>query len=73
VNTLYIFQGSTVTGDATVSMSEDPDLDTTRLWYVRLGHISKRELHVLSKQGLLCDQKTGKLDFSEHCILASNT
>ena len=31
VNTLYILQGSTVTGDAAVSMSEDPDLDTTRL------------------------------------------
>ena len=31
VDTLYIFQGSTVTGDAAVSMSEDPNLDTTRL------------------------------------------
>ena len=29
VNTLYILQGSTVTCDAAVSMSEDPDLDTT--------------------------------------------
>ena len=27
VNTLYILQGSTVTGDVVVSMSEDADLD----------------------------------------------
>jgi len=68
VNTLYILQGSTVTDDAAVSMSEDPDLDTTRLWYMRLRHMSERGLHVLSKQGLLCGQKTGKLDFCEHCV-----
>ena len=49
VNTLYILQGSTVTGDVVVSISEDPDLDTTRLWHMRLGHMSERELHVLSK------------------------
>jgi len=68
VNALYILQDSMVTGDAAVSMSEDSDLDTTRLWHMRLGHMSERELHVLSKQGLLCGQKTGKLDFCEHCV-----
>jgi len=31
VNTLYVLQGSTVTGDIAVSISEDPDLNTTRL------------------------------------------
>ena len=67
-NTLYILQGSTVTGDAVVSMSEDPDLDITRLWHMRLGHMRVRGLHVLSKQGLLCDQKTEKLDFCEYCV-----
>ena len=68
MNTLYILQGSTVTGDATMSMSEDPDLYTIRLWHMRLGHMSERRLHVLSKQGLLCGQKTRKLDFCEHCV-----
>jgi len=29
VNTFYILQGSTVTDDTAVSISEDPDLDTT--------------------------------------------
>jgi len=68
VNTLYILQGSTMTGDAAVLVLEDPYLDTTRLWHKRLGYMSERELHVLSKQGLLCGQKTGKLDFCEHCV-----
>ena len=54
VDTLYILQSSTVTGNAPVSMSEDSDLDTTRLWHMWLGHMSERGLHVLSKQGLLC-------------------
>jgi len=64
VKTFYIFQGNTVTGDAAVSISEDPDLDTT----MRLGHMSERGLHVLSKQDLLCGQKTGKLNFCEHYV-----
>jgi len=45
-----------VTGVVAVSMSEDPDLDTTCLSHMWLGHISERGLHVLSKQGLLCGQ-----------------
>jgi len=53
-DTLYILQGSTVIGDDVVSMSEDSDLDTTRLWHMRLGHMSEGGLHMLSKQGLLC-------------------
>ena len=63
VDTLYILQGSTVTGDVAVSMSEGPDLDTTRLW-----HMSEIGLHVLSKKVLLCGQKIRKLDFCEHCV-----
>ena len=46
VNTLYILQGSTVTGDAVVPMSEDLDLDTTRLWHMWLRHMSERGLHM---------------------------
>ena len=57
-----------MTDDVAVSMSEDPDLDTTRLWYKQLGHMSERGLYLLSKQGLLCGQKTEKLDFCEHCV-----
>jgi hypothetical protein len=65
---LYFLQGSTVTGSAAVSSSDDPDSDTTRLWHMRLGHMSERGMTILSKRGLLCDQKTGSLDFCEHCV-----
>jgi len=49
VNTFYILQDSMVTGDVAVSMSEDPDLDTTRLWHMQLRHMSERGVHMLSK------------------------
>jgi len=72
-NTLYIFQGSTVIGATTVSLSENLDLDTTHFLYMLLGHMSERGLHVLIKQGLLCDQKSRKLDFLNILFLASST
>ena len=55
VDDLYFLQGSTVTGSAVVSSSDDPDPDTTCLWHMRLGHMSERGMTILSKQGLLCD------------------
>ena len=57
-----------MTGDADVSMSENPDLDTTHLWHMQLGHMSERGLHVLSKQALLCGKKKGKFDFCERYV-----
>ena len=53
VNTLFILQDSTVTCVVTVSLLEDPDLEIIHLWYMRLGHISERGLHVLNKQYML--------------------
>ena len=57
-----------MTGAAAVSVSDDPDSDVTRLWHMRLGHMSEKGMSILSKQGLLCNQKIGKLDFCEHCV-----
>jgi len=51
-----------------MSSSDDPDSDTTRLWHMCLGHMSERGMTILSKRGLLCDQKTGSPDFCEHCV-----
>ncbi|KAK3020186.1 hypothetical protein RJ639_047130 [Escallonia herrerae] len=67
-NSLYLLQGSTVTGAAAIASSFDIDSDTTKLWHMRLGHMSERGMYVLSKQGLLGSKKTGKLDFCEHCV-----
>ena len=35
---------------------------------MRLGHMSERRLTILSKQGLLDEQKMGELDFCEYCV-----
>ncbi|KAK2970416.1 hypothetical protein RJ640_016270 [Escallonia rubra] len=60
--------GSTVTRTAAVALSSDIDSDTSKLWHMRLGHMSERGMDVLSKQGLLGSKKIGKLDFCEHCV-----
>ncbi|KAG8474588.1 hypothetical protein CXB51_031227 [Gossypium anomalum] len=38
---LYVLQGSTVTGDAVVASSSLSDDDITKLWHMRLGHMSE--------------------------------
>ncbi|KAL5757330.1 hypothetical protein ACOSP7_019941 [Xanthoceras sorbifolium] len=68
IGKLYILKGSTVTGAAAVSTSSLSDSDVTRLWHMRLGHMSEKGLSELSRRGLLCGQSTSKLDFCEHCI-----
>ena len=65
---LYVLHGSTMTGSVAVSSSPMSDSYVTKLWHMRLGHMSKKGLTLLSKRGLLCGQSTGKMDFSEHCV-----
>ncbi|KAK3038197.1 hypothetical protein RJ639_030304 [Escallonia herrerae] len=67
-NSLYLLQGSTVTGATATASFSDIDSDTTKLWQMRLGHMSERGMDVLSKQGLLGSKKIGKLDFYKHCV-----
>ncbi|KAG8491535.1 hypothetical protein CXB51_014880 [Gossypium anomalum] len=65
---LYVLQGSTVTGDVAVASSSLLDDDITKLWHMRLGHISENGMANLSKRGLLDRQGICKLKFCEHCI-----
>ncbi|KAK2987349.1 hypothetical protein RJ640_023650 [Escallonia rubra] len=67
-NSIYLLQGSTVTGAAATTLSSDIDSNTTKLWHMRLGHMSEMDIYVLSKQDLLGSKKIGKLDFCEHCV-----
>ncbi|KAK3003791.1 hypothetical protein RJ639_020165 [Escallonia herrerae] len=69
-NSLYLLQGSTITGAAASSSSCDIDYNTTKLWHMHFGHMSERIMDVLSKQGLLGSKKTRNLDFCEHCVFA---
>lgn len=65
-NDLYILEASTVTGTVATITS---GADKTRLWHLRLGHISEKGLTELSKQRLLCGDKTGELKFCDECVL----
>ena len=58
---LYVLQGFTITGDVVVAsplLSED---DITKLWHMRLGHMSENGMAELSRRELLDGQKRSKL------------
>ncbi|KAG8503582.1 hypothetical protein CXB51_001580 [Gossypium anomalum] len=60
--------GSTVTGDAAVASSSFSDDDITKLWHMRLGHMSENGMVELNKRGLLDGQGIYKLNFCKHCV-----
>jgi GAG-pre-integrase domain len=69
VRTLYFLQGSTITGSTTISNSgPTSNMDVTKLWHIKLGHMSEWGMTILSKRGLLCDQCTSRLEFCEYYL-----
>ncbi|KAE9598653.1 putative GAG-pre-integrase domain-containing protein [Lupinus albus] len=36
--------------------------------HMRLGHMSEKDMHLLSKQGHLGKHGIGKLEFCKHCV-----
>ncbi|KAI9186582.1 hypothetical protein LWI28_018815 [Acer negundo] len=70
-NGLYSLIGSTITGTSAVGTPLEQD--KTKLWHMRLGHVSERGLRELYRQGLLCGDSIGKLDYREHCIIGKQT
>jgi hypothetical protein len=64
INNLYCLQGSTVIGTTTISIASNTS--NTKLWHMRLGHMSEKGMHLLHKRGYLND--IGKLKFCEHCV-----
>ncbi|RZB53427.1 Retrovirus-related Pol polyprotein from transposon TNT 1-94 [Glycine soja] len=67
---LFILVGSTIVGHA--SISSNTLIDKTKLWHLRLGHVSERGLHELEKQNLLGGDKLDKLEFCDHCVLGKS-
>ncbi|KAG8498693.1 hypothetical protein CXB51_005074 [Gossypium anomalum] len=63
--------GSTVTGDAAVASSSLSDDDITKLWHMRLGHMSENGMVELSKRGLLDGQGICKLNSVSTVFLGS--
>ncbi|XP_074306515.1 uncharacterized protein LOC141641765 [Silene latifolia] len=61
----FSFQG--VGGVLNVCKDVDKE-DLTKLWHMRLGHMSERGMQTLSKEDLLCGHKVKNMDFCEHCV-----
>ncbi|KAH9803321.1 hypothetical protein KPL71_001718 [Citrus sinensis] len=66
---LYYLKGGT-TDEANVVEAHS---DTTKLWYIRLGHAGEKSLQTLMRHGLLKCTKTCKLNFCEHCVVGKKT
>jgi hypothetical protein len=47
-------------------------LDKTKLWHLRLGHVSEKGLVELEKQNLLNGDKLNKLELCENCVLGKS-
>ena len=63
---LYKLTGSLTIGDTSAATEKE---DTTRLWYMRLEHMSERDLQVLHKRSVLPGIKYCKLDLCKFCIM----
>ncbi|KAJ4705025.1 Retrovirus-related Pol polyprotein from transposon TNT 1-94 [Melia azedarach] len=66
--TLYFLQGSMPSSSVAVASSEIDKDNMTKLWHMRLGHMSARGMQIMSKGDILCGYKVKDLEFCEHCI-----
>ncbi|GJV59270.1 transposable element [Tanacetum coccineum] len=48
---------------------EKSNSDLTKLWHMRLGHMSEKGMVILSKRGLLDHHKVASLEFCKHCVI----
>jgi hypothetical protein len=71
--TLYFLQGTMLTDSIVVASSEIDQEDMTKLWHMRLGHMSERGMQILVKNDLLCGHKIKDLGFCEHCVFLETT
>ncbi|GMI69734.1 hypothetical protein HRI_000642700 [Hibiscus trionum] len=67
---IYKLLESTVVGGAHYVESYD---DNTKLWHMRLGHLSERGMVELHERNLLHGVKSCKLDFCEFYVLGKQT
>ncbi|WCJ18000.1 Transposon Ty1-LR1 Gag-Pol polyprotein [Euphorbia peplus] len=67
---IYKLLGSTVVGGV---QSVESDEDNTKLWHMRLAHLSESGMTELHKRNLLHGVKSCKLDFCKFCVLGKQT
>ena len=69
---LHVLQGSIVIVGVDVSSRSLSEDDTTKLWHMRLRHMSENSMEELSRRGLLDGQKTSKLHFFFSIVFLGN-
>ena len=67
----YVLDGEAIIGLSSVSIGSEKY--KTKLWHLRLGHMSVEGLMELKKQRVLGDEKITELDFYEDCVLGKTT
>ncbi|KAH9668238.1 hypothetical protein KPL70_021339 [Citrus sinensis] len=70
-NGVYVLDGEIIAGES--GFSGSIKTDHTRLWDLRLGHISEKGLKELEKQGVLGKEKIGSLEFCEDCVFGKSS
>ena len=71
MNGVYVLDGEAITGITYVIVGTGRE--STRLWHLRLGHMSIKGLKELEKQGVLGKDKIEELDFCEDCVYGKST
>ena len=66
--TLYLLQGTTLLDSAAVASAAIDHGEMTKLWHMRLGHMSERGMQILAKDDLLGGHQVKELGFCEHCV-----
>ena len=65
-NTLYVFEGVTLSSSAVCALASHQEM--TKIWHIKLGHRGEKGMQLLSKWGLLSGIKVANLEFCEHCV-----
>jgi hypothetical protein len=61
--------GNTIIGDVALVESHN---DATKLWHLRLGHLSERGMMELHKRSLLKGVRSCKMDLCKYCVLGKH-
>jgi hypothetical protein len=65
---IYVLRGSSFSANAVVASNSE----TTKIWHMRLGHMSALGMTDLIKRGLLDGCHSDILDFCEHCVFGKH-
>ena len=70
--TLYLLDGETIVAGESNNVMSKGKQDETELWHRRLGHMSIKNLQILTKKGILDKRKIGDLSFCENCVMGKH-